>query len=55
MEPVEIDESGVFKYVLIALYREDGGTDWLVRGHAWGEYHDDIYQVCDVTLMVHCQ
>ena len=41
---VELDESGTFKYVLIRLYLKDDSSRLLVRGHAWGEYHDDIYQ-----------
>jgi phosphohistidine phosphatase len=43
-QAVDIDASGRFKYVLIRLYLKDNTSKLLVRGHAWGEYHDDIYQ-----------
>ncbi|ELT97046.1 hypothetical protein CAPTEDRAFT_148979 [Capitella teleta] len=45
---VEIDESGVFKYVLIKLYIDDGSADekfkLIVRGNGRGEFHADIYE-----------
>ncbi|XP_024079598.1 14 kDa phosphohistidine phosphatase [Terrapene carolina triunguis] len=42
---VDIDPDGVFKYVLIRV-RPAGGhgpAREIVRGHAWAEYHADIY------------
>ena len=41
---VDIDSSGTFKYVLIRLYHKDDSSKLLVRGYAWADYHDDIYQ-----------
>lgn len=42
---VEIDEEGVFKYVLISVSdKETGKTKHVVRGHAWAAYHDDVFQ-----------
>ena len=43
-QDVDIDPSGKFKYVLIKLHHDDNTSKLLVRGYAWGEYHDDIYQ-----------
>ena len=43
-DDVEIDPSGTFKYVLVRLYNKDDSSRLLVRGFAWAEYHDDIYQ-----------
>ncbi|XP_015272285.1 PREDICTED: 14 kDa phosphohistidine phosphatase [Gekko japonicus] len=41
---VDIDSDGVFKYVLIRVTPEgkEPGKE-IVRGHAWAEYHADIY------------
>ena len=41
-QEVDIDPSGKFKYVLIKLHFENNTSKLLVRGFAWGEYHDDI-------------
>ena len=41
---VDIDNEGVFKYVLIKLYSSGDQEELLVHGHAWAEYHDDVYQ-----------
>ncbi|XP_006007063.1 14 kDa phosphohistidine phosphatase [Latimeria chalumnae] len=41
---VDIDPSGVFKYVLIRVHCPDGGKRKdVVRGYGWAEYHADIY------------
>ena len=44
---LDIDKEGTFKYVLIeaAAFVEghDEVTKLLVRGHAWAEYHADLY------------
>lgn len=48
---VDIDSSGVFKYVLIEVTGNDGDPDdlssevskLLVRGYAWAKYHANIY------------
>ena len=45
IEPVEIDPSGVFKYVLIKC-----NDEFLVRGFAWASYHADIYEKVEVEL-----
>ncbi|XP_032993555.1 14 kDa phosphohistidine phosphatase [Lacerta agilis] len=41
---VDIDEDGVFKYVLIRVTPRGSapGKD-VVRGYSWAEYHADIY------------
>eukprot|EP00045_Choanoeca_perplexa_P020486 m.4456 g.4456 ORF g.4456 m.4456 type:complete len:118 (-) comp6965_c0_seq1:1219-1572(-) len=44
VEDVDI-EAGVFKYVLIKVIDNSSGESKLiVRGYAFAEYHDDIYQ-----------
>uniref|UniRef100_A0AAQ4RV95 14 kDa phosphohistidine phosphatase n=1 Tax=Gasterosteus aculeatus aculeatus TaxID=481459 RepID=A0AAQ4RV95_GASAC len=43
---VDIDPSGVFKYVLIRVHSKEEGDDSeidIVRGYGWAEYHADIY------------
>ncbi|XP_023647393.1 14 kDa phosphohistidine phosphatase [Paramormyrops kingsleyae] len=43
---VDIDPSGVFKYVLIRVRSTEEGNDSsvdIVRGYSWAEYHADIY------------
>merc|ERR1712079_356207 len=44
---LDIDKDGTFKYVLIEVSAYVEGQEeqskLLVRGHAWGEYHADIY------------
>ncbi|POI20758.1 hypothetical protein CIB84_015496 [Bambusicola thoracicus] len=44
---VEIDDGGVFKYVLLRVRPRDAGASEpgkeVVRGHGWAEYHADIY------------
>uniref|UniRef100_A0A8C8RHV6 14 kDa phosphohistidine phosphatase n=1 Tax=Pelusios castaneus TaxID=367368 RepID=A0A8C8RHV6_9SAUR len=42
---VDIDPDGVFKYVLLRVRpaRGRGPAQDIVRGHAWAEYHADIY------------
>jgi len=47
---VDIDDHGTFKYVLIKVYKA-GSTNkenvtYLVRGHKWAEYHDDLVEEC---------
>ncbi|KAM6431538.1 14 kDa phosphohistidine phosphatase [Liasis olivaceus] len=40
-----IDPDGVFKYVLIRVEPQGGGPGKdVVRGHAWAEYHADLYE-----------
>ena len=45
---VDIDDKGVFKYVLIELYETDPDNEekskLLVRGRRSAEYHADIYE-----------
>ena len=36
---VDIDPSGVFKYILIKLHRSEGDPKYIVRGYARHEYH----------------
>lgn len=41
---VDIDPSGVFKYVLIRVHSREEGDDSdvdIVRGHGWAEYHGE--------------
>uniref|UniRef100_A0A8V1A8U1 14 kDa phosphohistidine phosphatase n=1 Tax=Gallus gallus TaxID=9031 RepID=A0A8V1A8U1_CHICK len=44
---VEIDDGGVFKYVLLRVRPRAAGASEpgkeVVRGHGWAEYHADIY------------
>ncbi|PIK36301.1 hypothetical protein BSL78_26868 [Apostichopus japonicus] len=40
---VDIDPSGVFKYVLIKATK-GSNEQFFVRGYAWGEYHADIFE-----------
>ena len=40
---VAIDSDGVFKYILIEV-KTDKGVFNIVRGFAWAEFHDDMYQ-----------
>jgi len=44
--PVEIDEAGVFKYVLILVAdaKDESEQRLVVRGNADAEYHADIYE-----------
>jgi len=43
--PVDIDPVGVFKYVLIKVVARPGADPaFVVRGHAWAEFHDNVYQ-----------
>jgi len=61
---VDIDASGRFKYVLVKVYTSDVTKDagefaYFVRGHAWGEYHSDIYdkfesQIAELGLDSEC-
>ncbi|XP_071948098.1 14 kDa phosphohistidine phosphatase-like [Antedon mediterranea] len=46
---VEIDENGVFKYVLIKV-KGKTCTKHIVRGHAWAEYHADIYEQVEEAI-----
>eukprot|EP00293_Proteomonas_sulcata_P012289 CAMPEP_0184296640 /NCGR_PEP_ID=MMETSP1049-20130417/7605_1 /TAXON_ID=77928 /ORGANISM="Proteomonas sulcata, Strain CCMP704" /LENGTH=116 /DNA_ID=CAMNT_0026605977 /DNA_START=207 /DNA_END=557 /DNA_ORIENTATION=+ len=52
IKPVDIDDNGTFKYILI---RVTGGasTFFVVRGFGWAEYHDDIYQ--EVSARIEAQ
>jgi hypothetical protein len=43
IKDVEMDSSGVFKYVLIKISTTTGSR-FLVRGHGWASFHDDIFQ-----------
>merc|ERR1712241_1245717 len=45
IEPVEIDPSGVFKYILIQC-----NEDFLVRGFKWAEYHADIFDKVELDI-----
>lgn len=38
---VEIDGSGVFKYVLVRVRAAGGPAKDVVRGHGWAEYHGE--------------
>ncbi|XP_033119527.1 14 kDa phosphohistidine phosphatase-like [Anneissia japonica] len=40
---VDIDSDGIFKYILIKI-KGEGCSKYIVRGHAWAEYHADIYE-----------
>lgn len=41
---VDIDAEGVFKYVLLRVCCPHGAPVYVVRGHAWAGYHDDVFQ-----------
>ena len=51
LEDVEIDEDGVFKYILIEVKETDKkskqevGRKVIVRGFAWAEYHCGLYKL----------
>ncbi|CAB4057037.1 PHPT1 [Lepeophtheirus salmonis] len=55
LSPVDIEAQGVFKYVLIEAYANDGDPNniqtevskLLVRGYSRAEYHADIYEECE--------
>lgn len=48
---VEIDKEGVFKYVLICVSdKETGKAKYVVRGHAWAAYHDDVFQAAKTDI-----
>lgn len=48
---VEIDEEGVFKYVLISVSdKESGKSKHVVRGHSWAAYHDDVFQAAKADM-----
>lgn len=54
---VDIDPSGVFKYILINVHSEDKNgkesTIQIVRGYARATWHNDIYEeVKLITLFV---
>ena len=48
--PVDIDASGVFKYVLMRIHCK-GEESYIVRGHAWAAFHDDIFQHHKLAIM----
>merc|ERR1711881_461142 len=48
VDAVDIDPSGVFKYVLIKLKGEE--DKYIVRGYKWGEYHADIFEKVEEDL-----
>ncbi|XP_048369528.1 14 kDa phosphohistidine phosphatase isoform X1 [Sphaerodactylus townsendi] len=56
---VDIDSNGVFKYVLIRVTPKGAGLGKeIVRGHAWAEYHADIYDKVEEELEkqgFHCE
>ncbi len=41
---VAVDGDGVFKYILICVEHVEAAPRFLVRGHAWAHYHDDLFQ-----------
>jgi len=45
---VDIDDNGTFKYVLLKV--NNTGSTYLVRGHKWADYHDDLVQECKRQL-----
>jgi phosphohistidine phosphatase len=64
---VDIDNSGVFKYVLIKIHKavlnSEGHEDamYVVRGHTWAAYHADLVDECEsqvfdsnLNLQVEC-
>ncbi|XP_078082845.1 14 kDa phosphohistidine phosphatase [Mustelus asterias] len=60
VDDVRIDPGGVFKYVLIRIWQEDGNGKEknIVRGWASAEYHADIYDevsTCIEKKGLHCE
>lgn len=51
LAPVDIDADGVFKYVLIRVVRPSTPPVFVVRGHAWAGYHDDVFQHHRVRIL----
>ena len=47
---VDIDSTGVFKYILIELKDKSDWTETIVRGYEWAEYH---YQPLLIELFVY--
>lgn len=51
---VDIDDNGTFKYVLIKIVKAGStnkeNTMYLVRGHKWADYHDDLVEECKTQL-----
>ena len=40
---VDIDQSGVYKYILIKLTdKKSGGSKVVVRGYSWADYHGEL-------------
>ena len=58
LEDVEIDEDGVFKYILIELKqvdkksKEEFGRKVIVRGFAWADYHGELMTLSAVPRTV---
>jgi Janus/Ocnus family (Ocnus) len=48
---VQIDDSGVFKYILIRAEDKDKQSKDLVRGFASAEYHADILEKVEKQLL----
>ncbi|EGD80181.1 hypothetical protein PTSG_10862 [Salpingoeca rosetta] len=54
MEPVDIEEHGTFKYVLVRVTNpKTGESDTLVRGYADCEYHQDVLDRVTPEAMAH--
>lgn len=54
---VDIDPSGVFKYVLIRVHSREEGDDSevdIVRGHGWAEYHGEDEPEIELYVKVIC-
>jgi len=49
---VDIDEEGVFKYVLLKVWSKEskGASAVLVRGFKWGVFHRHIFQDMEAKL-----
>lgn len=48
---VDIDPSGVFKYVLIRVHSKEEGDDSeidIVRGYGWAEYHGEQVELTTI-------
>ncbi|GAU92187.1 hypothetical protein RvY_04300 [Ramazzottius varieornatus] len=47
---VEIDDSGIFKYVLIKATDKDNQSKNIVRGNASAEYHANVFEKTEKEL-----
>ncbi|XP_067951430.1 14 kDa phosphohistidine phosphatase-like isoform X2 [Watersipora subatra] len=53
VEDVDIDDDGVFKYVLIKVSASNPVEEFskvIVRGYSWAEYHADIYDAASQRI-----